>query len=79
MSAMSRPRRRSMHRLVARLTRRATSKLAITARLPPFLRIVLDYEVKAPPANDNGRHHRRRPAQTFVAPAKFPNENGLAK
>jgi len=53
--------RRFIHRLVARLTRRATIKLAITASLPPFLKIVFDYEVKAPPANDN-RRHRRRPA-----------------
>ena len=61
-SALTRGIRRSMHRLVARLTRRATIKLVITASLPPFLKIVFDYEVKAPPANDNRRHRRRRPA-----------------
>lgn len=61
-SALTHGIRRRMHRLDARLTSRATIKLAITASLPPFLKIVFDYEVKAPPANDNIRRRRRQPA-----------------
>ena len=60
-SALTRNIRRHTRRLVARPTRRATIKLAITTSLPPFLKIVFAYEVKAA-ANDNGRHRRHRPA-----------------
>lgn len=51
--------RRSVHRLVTRLTRNATIKLAVTLSLSPFLKVVFGYELN-PAANDNRPQRRSR-------------------
>ena len=46
--------RRSFHRIVQRLTRKAKIKLGLTVSLPPFVKVVFDYQADlGEPANDN--------------------------
>ena len=40
----SRSIRRTVYRIAARLTRKASIKLAITISLPPFLKLAIDYK-----------------------------------
>jgi Holliday junction resolvasome RuvABC ATP-dependent DNA helicase subunit len=52
--------RRTLNRIVRRLTRKASINLRITVSVPPFLKFVLDYKADiGDPVNDNSR--RRKP------------------
>ena len=54
--------RRSFKRIAQRLTRKAKIKLGLTFSLPPFVKVVFDYQADlGEPANDN---RRRKPRQT---------------
>jgi hypothetical protein len=46
--------RRSVHRIAQRLTRKAKIRLGLTFSLPPFVKVVFDYQADlGEPANDN--------------------------
>ena len=46
--------RRSFNRIAQRLTRKAKIKLGLTFSLPPFVKLVFDYQADlGEPANDN--------------------------
>jgi hypothetical protein len=51
--------RRSFHRIVQRLTRKAKIKLGLTFGLPPFVKIVFDYQADLGEATNDNRPNRR--------------------
>jgi len=51
--------RRSFHRIVQRLTRKAKIKLGLTFSLPPFVKIVFDYQADLGEAANDNRPNRR--------------------